>query len=264
MLSCLYITYNRSSLLEKSLNSIRENLRALPMSEEFVVADDCSSEAHLNVIELLPFDTRVIAKKNMGLGANSNKGILACKGEYILQLQDDWLFVGKSEDILRALAILESDPQVGIVQLNITKSDLQHEHKTTAQGGCYIVFPNDFLPWNRSCGFRPYSDQPHIKRRQFVEDLGPYLEGVPMTEMENQYKKRVANQSRWKVACLSQTDSLFEHLGEALSFRLMDTDTIMTSARIHQRIYLKSRSVVRAILDYFDSFIAKAVYRVRR
>jgi len=82
--------------------------------------------------------------------------------------------------------------------------------------------------------------------------------------MENEYKKRVANQSKWKVASLSQTDSLFEHLGEEQSFRLINTGTIMKRARINQRIYVKIRSAARALFDYFDSVIAKAVYRLRR
>ena len=84
-------------------------------------------------------------------------------------------------------------------------------------GYLFKVFKNDHLPWIRKCGLRPYSDNPHIKRREFINDVGAYLEGVPMTYCENEYRRRVANQNRWRVAMI-EDKSNFVHLGARSSF----------------------------------------------
>jgi glycosyltransferase involved in cell wall biosynthesis len=264
MLSCLFITYNRSELLLSSTNAIMPVLRSSGVPVDFVVSDDCSSEKHRAVIQSIAFDTYRFSSKNAGLGANCNSGIQACTGKYILQLQDDWLFQGTAENILTALEVLETNPNVGVVQLNTTHSDLPTRLMVAPSGASYIEFSNDLLPWVRNCGVRPYSDQPHLKRRECSDDLGPYLEGVPMSVMENEFKKRVANQKRWKVASLSNAHSLFEHIGGEHSFRTV-THNLNQSGDNHSKgLWRIVRTLGRRTFDSIDSMVANAIYRARQ
>lgn len=215
MISVVFITFNRSQLLLRAIASLRPALEGLGCPYELIVADDCSDPEHLEAIRSLEGVTLVQAVVNSGLGANANAGLRACRGEWILQVQDDWEYAGNSHDIARAIDVMEQDSSVGIVQLTPVHSDLPSARRES-MSGAHVVFANDGLPWRRACNLRPYSDCPHIKRREFVDRVGPYLEGVPMTVCESDYQRRVSCQRTWRVAQLLGSP-LFVHLGEAHS-----------------------------------------------
>jgi hypothetical protein len=215
--SVLFITYNRSDLLEITYSAIRERMEFVNLRVEFIVSDDASDVEHITLIQSLPFDKHVLAAANGGLGKNCNKGNAAAAGRYILQIQDDCEFVGNRTLFSRAFEILQTNHDVGIVQLTDQTPGVDHEVRCLADGTRYLVFKNDLIPQKRDCGARPYSDQPHLKRMLFCEDIGPYREGVPMIEMEIDYQQKVACQKRWRVAAITQTPS-FNHLGDMRSF----------------------------------------------
>jgi GT2 family glycosyltransferase len=221
IISFLFITYNRSDLLTRAFTTLREAVLKAGLPAEFVVSDDASSPEHQEVINRLGFDTRAMATVNVGLGANQNKGLACCKGELIFQIQDDLIFVGQPSDLTDAIRVLQSDPEVGIVQLTEVWSDMLSERRLTQGGVEYDVFRNDRLPWNRDCGLRPYSDLPHLKSVHFVEEIGPYLEGVAMALTEQDFKRRVASQGRWRVAQMSSR-KLFIHVGTEHSLNPRD------------------------------------------
>lgn len=216
-LSVLLVTYNRSDLLEITYRSIRERMDFTGLNTEFIVADDGSDRVHVPALERLQCDHRILWPVNTGLGANCNRGIAASSGDYILQIQDDCEFVGSRSLLLKALEIMRADREIGVLQLTNQTPAVPHEVRVLPCGTSYRVFVNDGQPYKRDCGARPYSDQPHLKRKQFTEDVGPYQEGVPMTSMELGYQQRVACQGRWKVAYLPQEHS-FVHLGADRSF----------------------------------------------
>jgi GT2 family glycosyltransferase len=217
LVSFLFITYNRSALLAKAFTSLRVAVLEAGLSAEFVVADDGSASEHLKIINGLGFDAHAMAAVNSGLGANQNRGLARCKGEYIFQIQDDMIFVGQASDLLNALQVIRSDSEVGVVQLTEVWSDIRWERRRTPRGVEYDVFRNDRLPWNRDCGVRPYSDLPHLKSVNFIDELGPYREGVPMTVTEQDFKRRVATQGRWRIARM-RCQKLFTHAGAEHSF----------------------------------------------
>lgn len=214
--SVLFITYNRSDLLEIAFQSIRERMDFGNLHVEFVVSDDASDPAHLSRIRSLPFDKHLLSETNKGLGANTNKGIVATKGRYILQIQDDFEFVGARSLILTALQIMEVDRDVGIIQLTNETPGVPHEVRSLEDGTRYLVFENDGIPL-RDSGARPYSDRPHLKRRQFCKDVGPYREGMRLDVMELTYQQQVACQKQWRVATIAQA-SAFNNLGTERSF----------------------------------------------
>jgi len=216
-ISVLFISYNRSDLLEIAFRSIRERVDFGNLHVEFVVSDDASDPAHLSRVRSLPFHKRVLSAANMGLGNNCNKGIAAVEGHYILQVQDDCEFVGERTLVSTAVQILQADPEVGSVQLTHQTLDVVHEIRCLEDGTRYRIYENDGISRRRDCGARPYSDQPHLKRRQFCADIGPYMEGVEMSEMELDYQQRVACQRRWRVASIELAPG-FKHLGASRSF----------------------------------------------
>jgi|SRR5262245_8666447 len=215
--SVLFITYNRSDLLEIAFQSIRERMDFGSLRVEFVVSDDASDPAHLSRVRSLPFDKHLLSDKNKGLGANTNQGIAATNGRYILQIQDDFEFVGARDLIVTALQILQTNGDVGIIQLTNETPSVPHEVRCLPDGTRYLVFENDGIPRLRDSGARPYSDRPHLKRRQFCKDVGPYKEGLRLDIMELTYQQQVACQKQWRVATIAQT-SAFTNLGIERSF----------------------------------------------
>lgn len=215
--SVLFITYNRSDLLKIALQSIRERMDFGNLRVEFVVSDDASDAPHHSKILSMPFDKFVIAERNMGLGNNQNKGIAATSGRYILEIQDDFEFIGDKVLIFTALEILESDHDVGIIQLTNETPSAPHEVRYLENGTRYLVFENDGIPQLRDTGARPYSDRPHLKRRQFCEEIGPYRECMRLDLMELTYQQQVACQTRWRVASIAQASS-FVNRGVERSF----------------------------------------------
>jgi hypothetical protein len=235
------------------LRSIRSAIDAIGLPVEYIISDDASDPTHQALIARLSVNHRVIAPRNQGLGANTNKGLAAARGEFILQLQDDCEFVGQPQRLLDALQILREDHEIGIVQLVSSMEAEVADTRSLTSGVSYVVFRNDQLDHIRESGARPYSDQPHVKRRQFCSDIGPYMEGVPMTTMELQYQKRVANQSRWSVAALGNGAGLFRHLGAERTFnpsvlrarRIAAVESIPLIGRVVRRL----RGGARAVRD---------------
>jgi GT2 family glycosyltransferase len=195
----------------EAVESLRSRLDCLACSYELIVADDCSSAGHSATIDSIPNARVVRTPRNSGLGANANNGLTSATGELILQIQDDWECNVDHSVLNSALAFIRANEDIGIVQLTPVGTDLPTERRSL-DGQFFRVFQNDRLPWMRRCGVRPYSDQPHLKRAEFVRDVGPYLEGVPMTIGENEYKRRVAGQARWKVA-MTEGAPCFDHAG---------------------------------------------------
>lgn len=247
-LSVLFITYNRSDLLKITYESIRKGVNFGGLSVEFVVADDASDGAHASVVRNLPFDKHVFWPVNSGLGANFNRGLAASSGNYILQIQDDCKFVGIRTLLVTALNIMKTDPEIGIIQLTNQTPDIPYEVRYLKDGTCYWVFDNDQKPYRRDCGERPYSDQPHLKRKQFCVDIGRYAEGMLMSDTENDFQQRVACQAKWRVAYLPQQHS-FTHLGAARSFNTsglrakrlenLESFPVFGAPARHLRIFLK-------------------------
>src|SRR5260221_501192 len=108
-LSVVFVSYNRADLLEVAYNSIRERMDFGTLGVEYIVADDGSQPSHVQTLQRLHFDKRILSRPNTGLGANCNRGIAASSGEYILQIQDDCEFVGSPALLLTGLRILQSD-----------------------------------------------------------------------------------------------------------------------------------------------------------
>ncbi|WP_179315813.1 glycosyltransferase family 2 protein [Winogradskyella undariae] len=99
MLSILITHYNRSDALKQCIQAVRSI--EWSMLFEIVVSDDGSEEEHLNSIKKIHGIRIIFAEENEGLAANINKGIKACKGDYLLYCQEDFLIKPDLENILK-------------------------------------------------------------------------------------------------------------------------------------------------------------------
>lgn len=261
MISCLFITFNRSHLLKTAVESLRGGFAKSNLPYEIVISDDGSAPEHVTAIRALNADILALSDGNRGLGNNCNKGITACRMPFILQIQDDWRFTGDASELRSAIEILKEDAQIGIIQFTAINSDLATVKRRSAAGVRYRVYANDYLPWYRG-GRRPYSDRPHLKSRSFVDHIGPYVEDAPMTAVELEFQNRIANQGRWRVAQIVGRP-LFEQLdgGESHNPGALTSPGVrkLTSTRAGRH----SVNALRKARDVADRAAARSVYGLR-
>lgn len=180
MLSILITHYNRPAALSKVVKAFREIESPVPV--EIVVSDDASEQ----VIAVPGIDTLVVSPVNQGLAHNLNKGIRACRGDFILYCQEDYLPLGTLPDRLPELLGLLRGEKVDMVRLaaNYTFP------KTLPLSDNARLIPRFHLKNFFFNQFR-YSDNPFIVRRDFFDRFGYYLENTNAHYGENEYAIRM-------------------------------------------------------------------------
>ena len=216
-ISVLFVTYNRSQTLVPTYESFLASTDYPRDRLELILCDDGSNRFHRDIIERLPFDIRIFGK-NAGLGANCNRGLEAATGDLILQLQDDWLLTGDGDYLRKACRVLDAYDDIGMVLFR-DRPELTGSTTRELDGLTVRVLE----PHLDACGVLvrvgdgAYSDNPHLKRREFHAIVGGYADKVPMTEMELRMSRAIAAQSRYKVATVDGLE-VFEHIGAPFSF----------------------------------------------
>jgi glycosyltransferase involved in cell wall biosynthesis len=185
---------------------------------ELILSDDGSDAQNRGIIDCLAFDKRLISKTNAGLGTSSNKGLSAASGDFILQLQDDWILTGRGDFLRKAVEVLQSMRDIGMILFR-DRPELPVSGRRQF-GELAVDLLLDRV--NREgiilrVGDGAYSDNPHLKRRDFHEIVGPYAEGVPMAIMELQMQKQVCAQTTYRVATIEGMN-VFKHIGDKFSF----------------------------------------------
>lgn len=216
LVSVLFITYKRFEHLQRSVLSFRGNTDYPNL--EIVIADDGSGPEIQTEIRKLPAHRFALAPNNRGLGANNNSGLRLCTGKYILMIQDDWLCRGPSDYLSNAVAVLESNPGIGII--NFAGANHPPDYTQPLKGSneaCYIT-P---VPLQESAREQfLYSDQPHIQTRAALEYVGLYKEDRDMEECEIDYNYRWRDQTRFRTAVFpAYFGRVFSDNGQTCSFR---------------------------------------------
>ncbi len=214
LVSVLFITFNRIELLERTVNSFLANTRYSNL--ELVVTDDCSLPEVQKQIQGLVLDRVVLSTRNRGLGANTNAGLAACSGKYIVSLQDDWECRGPCEYLSDAVSVFESQPAVGYVPFYGWDRVPQHSRPILGpHSECYFLEQGNGPPI--------YTDTPHLKSKVFVDCMGKYREGCKMEKTELDFRIRFSQQTAFKSAYFPKYyNTTFVHIGEADSWRGKD------------------------------------------
>lgn len=236
LVSVLLITYNRIEHLRRTCSSFLG--RCSYDHLELVVTDDGSDAKTQELIRDMRFDKRLLGGSHQGLGANTNRGLNACSGEYILQLQDDWDFIGPPDLIDVAVKLMQQRSDVHMVQfwrnwdLNFPKEILN-----MPDGHRAAIF-RDYPGYAASGGFHIYSDRPFLRTRQSVSELGPYCTGLSPIETEEEYCRRFEMREDLRVAIIDGYGICFAHTGE-------DSTYNSTQKRENIRRALRTRPMLR-------------------
>lgn len=197
LVSALFITYKRFLPLQRAVQAFREHTDYPNL--EIIIADDGSPAEVHDQIRRLPADKFALSPKNRGLGANNNNGIRLCSGKYVLMIQDDWLCQGPPHYLRDAVAVMEANPQVGIINFAGANHPPDLNHRLT--GGnepCYLTTtPAMSYDGARELSF--YTDQPHLQSMESIRHVGPYEE-LPMVQSENRYEQAWKEQTRYLTA----------------------------------------------------------------
>jgi GT2 family glycosyltransferase len=215
--SVVFITYDRIETLEPTLRSFLARTDYPRDRLELVVSDDASPASVQERIRNLDFDRFCFSKKRSGLGANANRGLAAAGGNYILQLQDDWECTASPGYLRKVVAIMEKRPEIGMLILNEHPADLPVRSREDFDNVALTIYENRPEVPVEKVGDHAYTDWPHIKRRAFIDAIGPYLESPRMWETELDYSRRVNLQRQFFIADIGGW-TLFKHIGAELSF----------------------------------------------
>lgn len=172
--------YNRSKSLERLLKSF---LDLNCHFEKIIVSDDSSSELHKDYISTLRdkynFDF-ITSEINRGLGNNINKGQAAVTTTFTLYVQEDFIpqkcFPTVFED---SLELLRKKSDVDIIRFY---AYFLYPYLNSYKNGFSDM---NFKIWNWGYKkFYLYSDHPHLRRKDFCDKFGNYVEGknVDFTE----------------------------------------------------------------------------------
>ena len=150
-------TYNGEKFLPRQLETLATQTR---LPDELVVCDDGSTDGTLEILrqfaETAPFPVRIFQNlKNLGPGRNFRKAFSMCSGDVTFFCdQDDVWFPEKLE---KALAVLDAEPEVGLVLLCDIRVDanenplrLRHRDRRFASA---VRRRNDFQSLYRSHQF---------------------------------------------------------------------------------------------------------------
>lgn len=217
LVSIIIVGYNRLDLLKQTVFSFIEHTSYPRNKLELILCDDGSPKEAEEEMRKMPFDKFLFSKKNQGLGANTNKGIKAATGEFILQLQDDFFLIPGFEDYLeKGVKVLQHNQELGMIRFRL---GVEYTYKSSTQMEEGIIKILSKTQDNKSLNNFLYSDWPHLKRKEFHIDLGLYIEGKKMELTELDMGIKFFNQDKYEVAIIEGFENIFNHIGENQSYR---------------------------------------------
>jgi glycosyltransferase involved in cell wall biosynthesis len=201
--------YNRCKSLQRLLNRLKQlNCKF----DDVVVSDDASRPENLEKLYDLQseFGFRLITTPvNRGLANCLNKGQDAVKTSYTLYIQEDFepsdLFPPRLAD---ALEIMNKKNEIDYVRFwaSFRFPSLKPFDKGFSETLYKPLRMNHF-------GFFMYSDNPHIRRSNFLEKFGRFEEGIAGEVAEHNMAIRFI-QRKGKGLFYEDYGSLFKHINE--------------------------------------------------
>jgi glycosyltransferase involved in cell wall biosynthesis len=214
--SVLFLSYKRVGLLAKTLAAFLDNTDYPRESLELIVSDDASPESDLEILRRLPFDKFLFSDKNGGLGANTNKGIRAVSGDFILQLQDDWILKkGCSQYLKKGVHLLSRNKSIDLIRFRLGSSYTLENLMSIDDLDYRLLCKNQREKWLEDY---IYSDNPHLKRSSLHAEIGFYQEGRFMEDTELNMSS-LFNAHNKNASVLVGFEEIYEHIGEDVSFR---------------------------------------------
>jgi len=180
IVTVLIPSYNHALYIEQLLNSVVQQSYGYEYIE-LIVIDDCSTDNSAALIQKMADEHNfqfVLNKKNQGICANINNGILLAKGKYIcISGSDDYWTLDKLE---LQVNHLENNPKAVVCSGNVIRidgdgNDLVAEKQISAPARTYAfkeVFLRDF-PFSSTCA---------MIRKSVLTELGGYDETLKIED----------------------------------------------------------------------------------
>ena len=199
-ISFLITHYNRPNDLLKCITAI-QNLNIV--NAEIVVCDDASDNENLEKIRSYPIDQLLLSQYNHGLAANINKGIAACKGEYIIYCQEDFMLIPKLKEVLKECLKLLDQEKIDMIRFT---SNFNFNKVLSLTTNISLIpkfsFENIFQ------NYYQYSDHPFITKKSFYTKFGLYLEQTSGRYGETEYAIRIMK-SKAKIGITNERLALY-------------------------------------------------------
>ena len=251
--SVVFITYNRPDFLVDSIKAIRNNCKYPNL--ELIVSDDGTKPSIEKYLDNLAIDKLAKSETNQGLGANSNKGIRAATGKYILHHQDDFECVSSEPFIEKSIQIMKNHSDIGLVRLHHSTMFPNKIDYELPDGTPYSILGFD-QPKDMKNNIYIYSDHPHLKKSDFHDKSGYFTEGLEVGETEDEFCKRFNLNRNYKVATLWRTD-IFKNKGLFKSTRKL-------TKRDASRHYLTQSKTGLKILKLYSNLPVKLRKTLRK
>lgn len=134
VISVLVTTYNMQKYIARAIESILSQEIKVPM--EIIVADDCSTDDTLNIIEeyqkKYPEKINILyAKTNKGLITNFYIGLQNCKGDFIATLDADDYWID-SYKLQKQYDLLQSHEDAAFIYTNFYFENNKTKHRSIA------------------------------------------------------------------------------------------------------------------------------------
>jgi GT2 family glycosyltransferase len=147
-LSIIIVSYNTDSFLRECLSALHDRLKdEKEINAEIIVVDNASSDGSVQTVkEHFPKTILIENTANYGFSKANNIGIKKAKGEYLLFLNSDAIFIKQTEKhpLHYLLAFMQEHPTVGAVTCRVSLPSGEIDD------ACHRGFPT---PWNSFCHF---------------------------------------------------------------------------------------------------------------
>ena len=244
-ISFLITHYNRPKDLLKCVTSIH----SLELDDyEIVVSDDGSDQEVIYSIRAYAINTLIEAPVNGGLASNINKGIKACKGEFIIYCQEDFLLAPEFKDALPRL--LDSIAKGTVDMIRLTA--YFHFNKLNKINNDISLIPR-FSFFNFFQNYYRYSDHPYIVKRSFYNQFGFYMEHTSGGYGESEYGIRLSRSSV-KIAITN----VFYAKG------ILESDSVMMLEKGRVDISKKYNKKIVKLLRAFRLYFEWTVYNKKK
>jgi hypothetical protein len=188
------------------------------------ICDDSMKDFHREKCRRLASDFNFVLKQTVGkagLSVNSNQLLTDFDDGLVMQIQDDFTFIGNVSDLCDELEVFINSNSI-YHRLYLTESELS---------------------------YFDYSDTPHIKKKDFHLLVGVYPVHLPMHKAELLMKKIAKEELTIKELSQSACD-LFAHLGENESFNPSNRKSRVLKRLGIFRIYIHASSLVKKLVRF--------------
>jgi len=174
-LSVVVPSYNHQDYISETLKSLEKQTF---QDFEIIVVDDGSTDRTVEIVKSFPSRAQIFTQENQGVVAARNRGVSLTRGEYICFVDsDDVVLPDRFE---RQVAVLDSDPEVGLVFADALIIDSKGE-QIGKFSDVYPIVPGDVAEML----VLHYCFTPMITvmvRTEVLEKAGPFEKPGPISD----------------------------------------------------------------------------------